>query len=193
MTNDVLEQIAEDYFRSLGYFTQHNIKYRPKLREAKYSVHSDIDIVGYNPNIKGLSKVVVASCKSWQGGLNLTSTLKLLEGAPNKKVAGKEFWKLFREITDQTWAKALQEKVAELTGTKNFTFYLILTRFKGKREDWELNELFRKNLPGCKIKLVSMEEMLLQLQEQLTITPAHSELSRMLQLIRAGGGKVIYQ
>jgi len=40
---------------------------------------------------------------------------------------------------------------------------------------------------------MNMEEMLIPLQDKLTITPAHSELSRMLQLIKAGGGSVTYK
>ena len=42
MINDVLEQLAEDYFRHKGYFTQHNVKYRPNVKGPAYAVHSDI-------------------------------------------------------------------------------------------------------------------------------------------------------
>jgi hypothetical protein len=107
-------------------------------------------------------------------------------------LSGKEIWKTYREIADKIWAKALKNKVRELTGSDIFTFYLIVTQFRGNRVAWEECRLFRNNLDGCDIKLMSMQEMLTPLQRKLTITPAHSELSRMLQLIKAGGGSVTY-
>lgn len=192
MTNDILEQVVEDYFRSHGYFTQHNIKYRPTKKEARYAVHSDIDILGIHPKKTGLSKVVVASCKSWQGGINIQQQLKIIKKDPNTKIANKEIRKVYREILDKAWADALKKRVKDLTGSSYFTFYLMVTHFKGFREDWESFKLFRKTLRGCDIKLMNMEEMLLELQKDISITPAHSELSRLLQLIRAGSGKVVY-
>ena len=194
MTNDILEQVAEDYLRSRGYFTQHNIKYRPSVNEARYRVNSDIDILGYHPTrLKNdLSKVIVANCKSWQSGLNISWFLRILENTPNRKAAGKEAWKHFREIFDKVWAQALRKKVKELTGADCFTFYLIVTKFQGDKVAWETSKLFLPNLLGCDLRILSMGEMIHSLQSELTITPAHSALTRMLQLIKAGGGKVTY-
>ncbi len=195
MTNDVLEQVVEDYFRSQGYFTQHNIKYRPETKEQKHAVHSDIDILAYHPLKKAnvRTKVAVASCKSWQGGLNITRDLKILQETPNRKLAGKECWKLYREIMDKNWAQAIKAKVKRLTGVDSFTFYFMVTKFQGNRDAWENSKLFCDNLTDCDIKIMNMEEMLIPLQNALTITPTHSELSRMLQLIKAGGGAVAYK
>ncbi|PIP60571.1 hypothetical protein COX00_02475 [Candidatus Uhrbacteria bacterium CG22_combo_CG10-13_8_21_14_all_47_17] len=69
----------------------------------------------------------------------------------------------------------------------------MVTKFKGEKPPWENSKLFSSNLTDCDIKIMNMEEMLIPLQDKLTITPAHSELSRMLQLIKAGGGSVTYK
>lgn len=193
MTNDILEQITEDYFRSKGYFTQHNVKYRPNKKGSEYSVYSDVDFVGINPHKTGKKRVVVASCKSWQVGLDINKFLKILSQNPNKRVAGKEVWKIFRELAHKVWAKALKEKIFKITGQRNFEFYLITTKYKGNKKDWESFSLFRENLLGCDIKLIDMKTMLLEVYEGIGLTPAHSELSRLLQLIKADNGKIIYE
>ena len=74
MTNDILEQIVDDYFRDLGYFTQHNVPYRP---DDFKSMHSDIDVIAINPRKKGLERVVVISCKSWQSGILIYKMARL--------------------------------------------------------------------------------------------------------------------
>lgn len=193
MFNDILEQITEDYFRSRGYFTQHNIKYRPSKEGPKYSVYSDIDFVGIHPHKKGKKRVAVASCKSWQTGLNINEYLSILKNNPNQKVAGRELWKKFRELTDKIWSRALKEEIFKLTGQKHFEFYLVVTKYKGNKKDWENSNLFKDNLINCDIKLINMKEMVLDLYKKLGTTPASSELSRLLQLIKADSGGIIYK
>jgi len=193
MINDILEQVAEDYFRSKGYFTQHNVKYRPSIKNKKYSVHSDIDILGIHPFHKGKSRVIVGSCKSWQSGLDIKRNLDVFSKNPRKIISGKEYWKTFRELADKTWAKALKDKVKELTGQNTFIFYLIVTRYQGDKNLWENFPLFKRNLIDCDIRLISIETMLSELYDLLDTTPAHSELSRLLQLIKADNGKIIYE
>lgn len=193
MTNDVLEQIVEDYFREKGYFTQHNIKYRPNKKGPAYSVHSDIDILGTHPLKRGKKRVVVISCKSWQGGLHINKFIKMFETDLNKKDSGREVWKKFRELVDKTWADALRDKVRELVGQKEFEFYLAVTKYKGDKQSWEKFPLFKKVLSGCDIKLIDLKTMVLDIEKSLTYTPAHSELSRLLQLIKADKGKIEYK
>lgn len=58
---DILEQIVEEYLTHKGYFVQHNIKYRPDNEDPDYdpkkdSVHSDIDVLAYNPLETGPKK-----------------------------------------------------------------------------------------------------------------------------------------
>ncbi len=193
MTNDILEQITEDYFRNRGYFTQHNVKYRPKKKGPEYSVHSDVDFVGIHPRYRGKKRVIVASCKSWQSGLPIKKYLLWLKKTPNKKMAGREVWKKFREISDKIWGDALKKEIFKITGQKEFEFYTIVTKYKGDKKDWENYPFFKKNLVGCDFKLMDMKEIVLKLDENLGTTPSHSELSRLMQLIKAGGGKIVYE
>lgn len=70
MKEDILEQLVDDYLQLKGYFTIHNVKFRPAQDDAAYvtnqdTVHSDVDIVGFHPLLNGPDRVWVASCKSW--------------------------------------------------------------------------------------------------------------------------------
>ena len=51
MKEDVLEQIVDDYLQFKGYFTTHNVRFKPRRDHSGYvtredSVHSDVDVVG---------------------------------------------------------------------------------------------------------------------------------------------------
>ncbi len=53
MKEDILEQLVDDYLQSQGYFTRHNIKFRPRKEHSEFnsrtdSNHSDIDVIGLN-------------------------------------------------------------------------------------------------------------------------------------------------
>jgi hypothetical protein len=50
MKEDILEQLVDDYLQHKGYFTRHNIKFKPSKDSIDFdiqkdSVHSDIDIM----------------------------------------------------------------------------------------------------------------------------------------------------
>src|SRR6056297_891690 len=69
-TEDILEQLTDDYLQFRGYFTQHNIKYRPRSDQDNFegrqdSNHSDIDVLGFNRQLEGPEQVWAVSCKSW--------------------------------------------------------------------------------------------------------------------------------
>jgi hypothetical protein len=188
MINDVLEQITEDYFRFKGYFTQHNVKYRPSIKDPAYNVHSDVDMVAVHPKKKGIDRVCVVSCKSWHGGMQIERTLREI-----KQNKGK-VRRTFREISMPVWSKALQAQIKKFTGSKNFVFYLVITKFKGNKDDWENFLFFKNNLKGCKIKLIDMETIVKEVWGTTSIiTPAHSELSRLLQMINHSGGMLEYK
>lgn len=188
MINDVLEQLAEDYFRHLGYFTQHNIKYRPNRRGPAYNVHSDVDIIAINPKKKGMDRVFVASCKSWHGGLHITRELRRLRENYRRTR------QTFRELAMPVWSRALKNKVKDITGQKRFVFYLICVSYDSQyRQTWEENRTFKINLRGCRIKLLDFKTMIDALKEEASsITPAHSEVTRLLQFINHSGGKINY-
>lgn len=188
MINDVLEQITEDYFRHLGYFTQHNIKYKPNLSGPAYAVHSDIDIVAVHPKKRGIGRVIVASCKSWHGGIHIKRNLRQLFDGEKKLQC------VYREVALPVWSKALKQKIKEITGQNKFIFYTVCVKYKlNEKNLWEDNGLFNKNLKGCPVKLLDIKTMLTEVEKKAnSITPAHSELSRLVQMIYHSGGKLNY-
>jgi hypothetical protein len=89
MKEDVLEQIVDDYLQFKGYFTTHNVRFKPRLDHADYvgdqdRVPSDVDVVGYHPGLTGVARVMVVTCKAWQTGFNARRKLaELREEARN--------------------------------------------------------------------------------------------------------------
>ena len=133
---DILEQIVEEYLLHQGYFVRHNIKYLPDKNHRDFvrnkdSNHSDIDVIGIHPNKSGPEKIVVVSCKSWQGGFNPASKLEEIE--KNKRVSGREAWKGFRELTEPKWSQAFCEAIKLATGSEEFTYMLAVAKLNGDR------------------------------------------------------------
>ena len=84
MKEDILEQLVDDYLQAKGYFTRHNVKFKPSSIADGYDakkdrVDSDIDVVGFNPLCEGPDRVWVVSCKSWQTGFNPTQWITYIE------------------------------------------------------------------------------------------------------------------
>ena len=101
MKEDILEQLVDDYLQSEGYFTIHNVKFRPSSEHPDYvtktdSNYSDIDVLGINPNRRGYSRVWAVSCKSWQFGFDPEAKIRQI--ANGQIVSGREAWKPFREL-----------------------------------------------------------------------------------------------
>ena len=110
MKEDVLEQLVDDYLQAKGYFTTHNVKFKPRKDHPDFisnqdSNYSDIDVVGFNPLEKDPDRVWVFSCKSWQSGLKIKSKLTDIE--MNRIRSGRESWKGFRELKKPKWSEAL--------------------------------------------------------------------------------------
>ncbi len=187
MINDVLEQLAEDYFRHEGYFTQHNVKYRPSMRDPAHNVHSDIDIIGIHPTKSGIDKVIVVNAKSYLGGLNINWHLN----SSNRN----KLEKRFREMMLPVWAKALREKVKQLTGRDKFIIYTVCVSYReADKRRWLENETFLKNTKGCRIEILDAKTMFEEIwKTSLSRTPAHSELSRLLQMIYHSKAKLEYK
>jgi len=190
MKEDILEQLVDDYLQARGFFTRHNIKFRPRKSRADYvarddSVPSDIDVIGVDPRARGPAKVWVVTCKSWQSGFNVQSRLAELER--NKFVGGRESWKFFRELMVPKWSEAFCEAVATETGSRRFTYVTAVTRVTGDRRLWEAHPRFRRALRGNPICLLSLKEMAFEILAGITKTPASSDIGRTLQLLRASG------
>src|SRR4051812_9229379 len=107
MKEDVLEQVVDDYLKFKGYFTIHNVGFRPRTDHPDYdrnqdSVRSDVDVVGYHPRKSGTERVIVVSCKAWQGGFDATAKLNELRGV--KKNPKRQTWRHFRELWVPKWS-----------------------------------------------------------------------------------------
>jgi len=93
--------MVDEYLQHEGYFTRHNLKFRPAKEHPDYdaradAVHSDIDVIGVHPLKRGPNRVIVVSCKSWQQGISPQALVDAI--AHNKQVGGREAWKGFREL-----------------------------------------------------------------------------------------------
>lgn len=193
MKEDVLEQLVDDYLQAKGYFTIHNVKFKPRKDHPDFisnqdSNYSDIDVIGFNPLEKDPNRVWVCSCKSWQSGLKIKR--KLTDIDKNRIRSGRESWKAFRELTQPKWSEALIDQIYKITGTRRFTYFTAVTLVKGSAEErvlWESREQFTNALGGNPIKLLPLSEMLDGLFPEITRTVASSQLGRTLQLIKASG------
>lgn len=190
MKEDILEQLVDDYLQALGYFTIHNLKFRPRKEHPEFvsnqdSNHSDIDVLGYHPNLSGPDRVMAVSCKSWQEGFGPQSMIKLLEADSN--VGGRKAWKSFRELMKPKWSEAFIAAVEKATGTQAFTYVTAVTIIKGDPKPWENYQPFRVAMRGNPIKLLGLAEMLTLLMRSMNTTVANSQLGRTLQLLKASG------
>ena len=189
MKEDILEQLVDEYLQHKGYFTQHNIKFNPRLDHPDFksrddSNHSDIDVLGFNPRLEGPDCVLAVSCKSWQAGFKPET--KIEEIKHNKIVNGREAWKGFRELVVEKWAEAFRKEIRRCTGKSEFTYVTAVTFIKGSREAWENYSAFQEMIESP-IKLLSFEDMLNELYPKLSKTIAPSSIGRILQLLKASG------
>jgi hypothetical protein len=189
---DILEQLVDDYLKFNGYFTIHNVKFRPSDMHPDYikaadCVHSDVDVVGFHPMRTGAERVWVVSCKSWQTGFDPKDRIEAIE--KEKIREGRVAWQSFRELVKPKWADALLDQVKCLTGATDFTYITAVTKLIGSAAVWENNEAFRKNLGGNPIKILTLQEMLSDLYSKANTTVASSEVGRLLQVIKASGWK----
>lgn len=195
MKEDILEQLVEDYFQHQGYFTLHNVKFRPDdargdYKSRKDSSPSDIDVLGINPNKRGVGRVIVVSCKSWQNGFSAERYLRELEEEERgKKLSGRERWKYFRELAVPKWSRAFRAKIQNLTGHAKFTYYVAVTKLNGDYNSavkaWREYGRFKKALDNNPMEFLTAKEILNKLWEDKTKTMAASEVGRLLQVVKA--------
>jgi len=181
---------VEDYLVHKGYFVQHNLKFLPRKDHPDFisnqdSNHSDIDVMGYHPLIKGERKVI---CKSWQQGFNPASELDAILNDKTRR--GRKAWQAFRELTVPKWSEAFLKTVADASGSDRFTYVTAVTRLVGDKSVWEDHEPFRQAIGGNPITILTLREMVTEIQGQLTTTLAATEVGRMLQLFAAADMKV---
>ena len=195
MKEDILEQIVDDYLQFKGYFTTHNVRFKPDAAHADYMVDldrvpSDVDVVALHPTHAGPERVLVVTCKSWQTGFNPRKKLTELReySGPRRRPT----WQHFRELWSPKWAEAFRNEIARLTGQEKFTYRIAVTRFQGDSperwaKEWHEDPTIRTNLPGCSIGFLTLEEMWTTMLAELRRTPAASEIGRLAQLLKAAG------
>jgi hypothetical protein len=153
---DILEQIVEEYLTHKGYFVQRNIKYRPDKNGLEYdskkdSVHSDIDVLAYNPLEVEPKKVLAVNIKSWQGGFDFRAVLEQVTA--NKKVSGRESRLRYRELCIPKWSKAFSRAIWQRTKETRFTHVLAVTLLRWLAADrlvkfWEFPSIYDRLLNG---------------------------------------------
>ena len=190
MKEDILEQLVDDYLLAKGYFTRHNVKFKPRFDHPEFvsrddSNHSDIDVLGFHPLLTGPARVIAVSCKSWQGGFDVAAGLRDI--AKNRRVSGREAWKRFRELVRPKWAEAFVAAIQQETGSTEFTYVTAVTVLKGDRLLWENEPQFQEAMQHNPIRIWTLTDMLTELFPLLGTTVASSQLGRTLQLIKAAG------
>ncbi len=215
MKEDILEQIAEDYYtKQKGLFTKHNLKFRPSDKDKKYnsqddSVHSDVDIVVIDS--KRRNRIIVVSCKSWQGGLNIIYYKNTIETAikkqPSKTKGKRDAWCTFRELCINKWTDAFVETLkSELgikAGRKLILEYVILcTKITSKSKIFQnafenskiiANHFKNRNvIIALKIRTIDsmLENLIKSIQSKDTPSVENTHFSRTLQLIIASGHEI---
>lgn len=182
MKEDVLEQIVDDYLQFDGYFTIHNLRFRPHKSHAEYraaddSVASDVDVVGYNPRKRGRARVVVVSCKAWQSGFDATAHLAELRGE-KQSPRNKKPWRHFRELWIPKWSEAFREAILDRTGQRDFTYRIAVTRLKGDADASDRDPTIKTNLSGCSIGFLPLAQMWPRMLAELTTTPPREMANR---------------
>ena len=192
MKEDVLEQIVDDYLQFKGYFTIHNVRFKPSSEHREYvqaldQIASDVDVVGYHPRLTGPDKVMVVSCKAWQKGFNTSAELKRLRGL--KSSGKKQGWRHFRELWIPKWSEAFRNEIEKRTGQREFAYVIAVTRLIGDRDvvAWKEDPIIQANIPGCTFDFLTMEDMWGTMLGRVGTEPAASEIGRLAQLLKASG------
>jgi hypothetical protein len=216
VTEDVLEQLVEDYYSSKpGFFTKHNVKFRPSKDHITYesqmdSVHSDIDVIAVNSSSP--NAVHAISCKSWQGGLNVTRFMTSIEEAivtqPQKTKGRRDDWCTFRELCIDKWTKAftdkLREEIAAPSGQRiDLNYFIVCTLMTpgsmSQRQKFEESELIKKHFLNTsnteiKLKVITVrqlvEDLIQRLKSKSTPSVEMTELSRTIQILLAAGCEI---
>ena len=130
---------------------------------------------------------MAASRRNWQEGLNPSKQINAILN--NKKLGGKETWKVRRELTCPKWSEAFLKAVKDATGADRFTHVTAVTCMaKGKNKaEWENHRPFQRALHGNPIRIITLSEMINEIGRGLTKTLATTEVGRMLQFLYAAG------
>jgi hypothetical protein len=205
MKEDILEQAVDDWLLSKsGTFTKHNVKFKPssvdpEFKKGSDAVNSDIDVLAIHTNLRGANRVSVVSCKSWQNGFSPEDWFKKLK-IENTIVYRRPTWKYFREIAKRKWGAALAKKIYEETKSPHYTYYIVVTKLKGRNlqehiDKFENDSTFIQNLKyknssKVKIKIISFKEIFEEYKSRTAHTLEATELGRLIQILKASGAEL---
>lgn len=87
------------------------------------------------------------------------------------------------------WSEAFRKSIADLTGQEIFKYNIAVTRLVGEGDplDWTTDPTIKSNLPRCPVGFLVLEDKWKKMLEELTKTPASSEIGRLVQLLKAAG------
>ena len=192
MKEDILEQLVDDYLKFNGYFTAHNVKFKPSVTHPEYRrrddcVASDIDVIGFHPRRMGTERVWAVSCKSWQAGFDPGGRITAIE--KDMTISGRKAWQSFRELVKPKWADGMINEIERLTGSTEFTYVTAVTKLKGEARIWQEYPPFVGNLRGNPIRILTLQDMLANLYAKVETSVAPSQVGRLLQVIKACGWK----
>lgn len=190
MKEDVLEQIVDDYLQLNGYFTIHNVRFKPSPDHPDYvanddRVASDVDVVGLHPLKRGTDRVWVVSCKAWQAGFNADRILRELRG--ELKGGKRETWRYFRELWKPKWSEAFREEIQSRANSTKFKYSIAVTNLIGNGEEWKDDATINENLGGNPFSFLTLEAMWTEYLEAVGTTPQPSSIGRLAQLLKAAG------
>lgn len=197
MTEDVLEQVVDDWLRRKGYFTRTNVRFGPGKNDLGYTARdhnqmSDLDVLAVSPRRKrnDAQAVYAVSCKAMQEGFSPNGWLAAVENGRRYKGRGKgAAWKHLRELWDPVWAASLRSRVQELTGATRFTYVLAVTRLgQGGSADMSVLQGHARigpNLAGNPCELWTFSRMWTELSEEVSEQIEPSHVGRLAQLLKA--------
>ena len=99
----------------------------------------------------------------------------------------RETWRHFRELWVPRWSEAFRAQIENLTGESTFSYRIAITHLRGDADAWSSDPTITANLPGCSVGFLTLEEMWATMLDELTTTPAASEIRRLAQLLKAAG------
>ena len=75
--------------------------------------------------------------------------------------------------------------VQDATGTEKFTYCLAVANIKGDRQVWQSHQPFIDALGDNPIWVITSQDMIAEIYDDLGTTLAATEVGRMLQMFRA--------
>ncbi|MDR3422797.1 MAG: hypothetical protein P4L80_16395 [Xanthobacteraceae bacterium] len=93
-------------------------------------------------------------------------------------INGRPAWKSFRELVVPKWSEAFRHAIIAATGSKQFTYIVAVAHVKGSTTARESNEQFLEAMDGNPIRIISLHQMIDQINSEMKTTLAATEVGR---------------